>query len=238
MIRFHIFRKKRVCTAIIWRRHATMTLTLILILLVSGCAVPTAQPPDNLQPTKTAEDQQALDRGIEAFQTGDYRKAGKLFAETSFSTDPLISRQAFYGLTCTRLVLANTPRQYAAALAQWQSWSRQAPLKYHVEDPRLLSPLLDRLAPQGEKKSQPVDEKTPVNKSDTFSLKRYKACEGRVNELEEHIKGLESQKRLLRYYVDYTARLEKEILNLKHQIQSLEAIDKKILEKKKEISSP
>lgn len=179
-----------------------------------------------------------MDRGLEAFQTGDYRKARKIFEKMSFSSEPLVSRQALYGLSCTRLVLADTPRQYAAALAQWQSWSRRAPLKYDIEDPRLLTPLLGRLAPPAGTKSQPVEKKPPTNKPDTVSLKRYKICEGKMRELKDRIEGLESQKKLLSYYVDYTARLEREIWNLKHKISSLEAIDKKILEKKKEISSP
>lgn len=42
----------------------------------------------------------------------------------------------------------------------------------------------------------------------------------------------------IRLFMDKNAALEKEIMTLKHQISSLEAIDQKIEEKKKEISSP
>ena len=42
----------------------------------------------------------------------------------------------------------------------------------------------------------------------------------------------------IRLLMDKNAALEKEIITLKHQISSLEAIDQKIEEKKKEISSP
>jgi hypothetical protein len=42
----------------------------------------------------------------------------------------------------------------------------------------------------------------------------------------------------IRLLMDKNASLEKEIMTLKHQISSLEAIDQKIEEKKKEISSP
>jgi len=231
-------RKKWACPAISRQGRVVAIAATILFFLISSCAVPTAQSPSDLQTAKTLKDQGDLDRGMEAFQTGRYRKAEKIFGEMSLSEDPLVSRQALYGLSCTRLVLADSPRKYAAAKAQWQSWSRRAPLKYYTEDPRLLTPLLARLAPPAEDKVQPAEDKSSENKPDAVSLKRYKACEETIRELKTRIEDLESQKKLLTYYVDYTAKLEREIWNLKHKINGLEAIDKKILEKKKEISSP
>jgi hypothetical protein len=209
-----------------------------LIFLASGCAVPTRPPDDGRTAAGAAADQQILDQGIEAFQTGDYRKAGKLFERMSRSKDPQVARKALYGLSCTRLTLADGSPEYAAALTQWQAWSRQAPLKYQAEDPRMLAPLLVRFSPPAVGKNQPPEKKPAAKQPSAIPLKRYQACQNKIQELETRIGNMEAQKKLLQYYVDYTTQLEKEIWNLKHKINSLEAIDKKILEKKKELSSP
>ncbi len=221
------------------RRHsAALLLAAALILLAYGCAVSPGGPGNGNRAAAATPDRQILNRGMEAFQTGDYRRAGELFERVRTSDDPQVARNALYGLACTRLVLAETPAQYAAALILWQEWNRLAPLKYRDEDPRMLAPLLGRLlSPRAERK-QPPAKKPSGGQSATVPAKRYRACQDRLKEMETRITAMEAQKKLLQYYVDYTGKLEREIWNLKHKINSLEAIDKKILEKKKELSSP
>ncbi len=220
------------------RRWATLVLTAALLLLASGCALAPGGNGSRNRAAGVTADQQALNRGLEAFQTGDYRRAGELFERLRSSGDPQVARKALYGLACARLVLAETPAQYAAALVLWQEWNRRAPLKYRDEDPRMLAPLLGRLlSPRAVRKPAPA-KKTAGGQSATVPAKRYRACQDRLREMETRISNMEAQKKLLQYYVDYTGKLEGEIWNLKHKINSLEAIDKKILEKKKELSSP
>ena len=219
------------------RRRALLVLAAALVLLAPGG---TAFSTGHRSPARAAApppDRQNLNSGLEAFQTGDYRRSGQLFEQVRRSADPQVAREALYGLACTRLVLAQTPAQYAAALALWQQWNRQAPLKYRTEDPRMLGPLLGRLlSPESVKRKPP--KKAAADQTGAISAKRYRACQSRVKEMETRLANMEAQKKLLRYYVDYTGKLEREIWNLKHKINSLEAIDKKILEKKKELSSP
>jgi len=238
MKRLHTVPQKQTGPAVRQQGRVLMCFAAALIILASGCTVPTRPRDEGRTAAGAAADQQILDQGIEAFQTGDYRRAGKIFKRMSSSKDPQVARKALYGLSCTRLTLANGSPEYAAALTQWQAWSRQAPLKYQAEDPRMLAPLLARLSPPAAVKNQPAEKSPAGRQSSAIPLKRYQACQEKIRELETRIGNMKTQKKLLRYYVDYTTQLEKEIWNLKHKINSLEAIDKKILEKKKELSSP
>jgi len=218
--------------------RALMFFAAALFLVASGCAAPAPEPRDGSRTLNAAEDRKTLDLGIEAFQTGDYRRAGKIFEQMRGSNDPLIARKALYGLSCARLALAESPSEYAAARSLWQTWNRQAPLKYRAEDPRMLAPLLARLPSPAAVRKRPPEKKQETRQSDLVPMKRYQDCQGKIRELKTRLGNMEAQKQLLQYYVDYTAELQKEIWNLKHKINSLEAIDKKILEKKKELSSP
>ncbi len=229
---------KQPCLTAGRQSRALVFFAAALLLVASGCAVPAPEPPDGNRTVEAAEDRHTLDLGIEAFQTGNYRRARKLFEQMSHSSDPRIARKALYGLSCTRLALAENPSEYTAALSQWRTWSRQVPLKYRSEDPRMLAPLLARLSPPAVVRKPPPEKKQSTRQSDAVPMKRYQACQDKIRELKTRLGNMEAQKQLLRYYVDYTAELQQEIWNLKHKINSLEAIDKKILEKKKELSSP
>ncbi len=181
---------------------------------------------------------QALQKGLEAFQRADYPHALAIFEKLQRSGDPKTARQATYAAACVRLLSAANPREYRDALRQWQAWSRMAPLKFTGEDPRLLTPLLQRQLLTAAGKRASKREKPALWQKRAVPPAKYREQEKEIRKLKARIKAMQEQKPLWEYYVKHTAELENEIWNLKHKINRLEAIDQKIQQKKKEISSP
>lgn len=182
--------------------------------------------------------QEKLQKGLEAFQSADYPRALAILEPLEHSNDLLVARQATYAVACVRLLLATGPQEYLDALHQWQTWSRMAPLKFAGEDPRLLTPLIRRQAPAAVKKRLTKGKDSATWRQPGVPLAKYRAREKEIRRLKALIKAMQEQKPLWEYYVKHTAELENEILNLKHKINRLEAIDQKIQQKKKELSSP
>jgi hypothetical protein len=94
------------------------------------------------------------------------------------------------------------------------------------EDPRMVSRLLPRLNPTELTKSSPTSELAPPgsSRSSTTPAVRVikdKECEKQLRESDRELQ-----------------RLKRQIRTLRLQIEALEAIHRKIQEKKKEVSSP
>jgi hypothetical protein len=163
---------------------------------------------------------------MHAFRKRDYEKAMAVFEALSETAEnSTLSRRALYALASTRLILAHTPDEFSEALGLWDCLSQQVLTEIDGEDPRMVTPFLERLAPP----SIPDAGFTKVNKSERSSaggnLIVFK------NLLQAKDKELERMK----------ARLdgrEKEVKRLKTQIESLEAIHRKFQERKQEVSSP
>ena len=73
----------------------------------------------------------------------------------------------------------------------------------------------------------------------TFIPERERAKEKEIQQLNDRLKVMENEiQTMLKKQADYVGVLEKQIQTLRDKIKSLEAIDQKIKEKKKEVSSP
>ena len=147
-----------------------------------------------------------LKNGISAFQDGNYKEAYRLFDSVSHeSEDKNFRRKALYGVACTSLTLAHNVAELKEAMKHWDGWSRLSPQQMDYEDPRMLTPLLERFA--------------------ALYLRSTSTEEARKSdEAQKHKKLLQEK--------------EREIQNLKNQLEALEAIDQEMEEKKKEVSSP
>lgn len=144
--------------------------------------------------------------GISAFQDGNYKEAYRLFDSLSHeSGDKNLRRKALYGVACTSLTLARNADELNEAMKHWDAWSRLSPQQMDYEDPRMLTPLLERLA----------------------------ALYLRSTSTEEIRKSYEAQK-----HNKLLEEKDREIQNLKNQLEALDAIHQEIEEKKKEVSSP
>ena len=169
----------------------------------------------------------AWEEGFAAFQRGDYQTAQKYFEEVSKrARNETLRRKGLYGLACTRLVVAQTPDEYNAALNLWELWVQMASPELVCEDPGMVSQLLPRLYPTELTKISPTSEVAPPSASrsgttPTVRLIKDKECEKQLRESDRELQ-----------------RLKRQIRTLRLQIEALEAIHRKIQEKKKEVSSP
>jgi len=200
-----------------------MLVFVSLLIMIAGCSTldtvlygsPEAQktdPPD--------ADALTLSQGAEAFRNGAYEIAIEIYSGLSqLAEDEKARRKALYGLACTKLVMAETANDLNESIILWDTWSQLLPPVTEDEDPRMLKPVLLRKALPG------MDEKRVKKRTDAsknkVNLKTLEAKDTQILQLEAQLK-----------------EMEKEIAKLKQQISSLEAIDQKIQEKKKEVTSP
>jgi DNA repair exonuclease SbcCD ATPase subunit len=179
----------------------------------------------------------ALKIANRALQNGDFKKALEGYEMLKHSTDDKIARKARYGLACTYLSLAENPEDVGEALTLWNAWSRQAPPDLEDEDPRILWLFLKR-------KILPKPDKIPARKEEQSDEKKQlakllRAKEEEIQRLNGRLKDMENEiQTILKRQADYVGIMESEIQTLREKIKSFEAIDQKIKEKKKEVSSP
>jgi hypothetical protein len=179
----------------------------------------------------------ALRIANQAIQNGDFRKALEGYEILQHSSDDKIARKARYGFACAKLSLAENPEDVREALMLWDAWSKHAPADLEDEDPRVLGPLLkSRILPKPNK----IQTRPAVISDEKLRLKKLlRAKEKEIQQLNDRLKVMENEiQTMLKNQADYVGVLERQIQTLRDKIKSLETIDQKIKEKKKEVSSP
>lgn len=168
----------------------------------------------------TDADWYTLCRGNNAFHQGQYGRSIEIFSNLSqLASMETVRRQALYGLACTKLVLAKNVAEMNESIVLWNTWCQLLPETMGWEDPRMLTPLLSQ-------KLKAVN--VPPKKNDAVLIRKPKVDPGILQAKDQKIAELNTK----------LTEMKMEIDTLKHQISSLEAIDQKIQEKKKEISAP
>ena len=179
----------------------------------------------------------ALRIANQAIQNGDFKKALEGYEILQHSSDDKIARKARYGLACAKLSLAENPEDVREALMLWDAWSKHAPADLEEEDPRILGPLLkSRILPKPNK----IETRPAVIPDEKLGLEKLlRAKEKEIQQLNDRLKVMENEiQTMLKNQADYVGVLEIQIQTLRDKIKSLETIDQKIKEKKKEVSSP
>jgi hypothetical protein len=216
-----------------WILHSGRLYYLCLMLIflagmgLSACTtLPQPQPSGKSSFAREIE-LKTWEEGMQAFDEGNYEKARVVFeALTESAETNSLRRSAFFALASTRLVLAQTPEDFSEAMSSWACWGRQMSPNIEEEDPRMLTPFLERLTPPGAPETHLTQNQPPVKK-----IVVYSPSGGCKDLLQAKEKELDRTKSRLE------AR-EKEIRRLKHQIDSLEAIHLKFQERKQGVSSP
>ena len=186
---------------------------LLCLVLFTGC-VPKQAPE---APVVLPDARAAYRYAVETYQTGEYDAAAKLFGEISdTSADPVVARQAFFGLTLARLAGADTQAGFDAAMDLWRTWYALAPADPAWEDPRLFAQFLDRLRPGTVEKALAPK---PVAKA-------VADCSGPLNKLA----AARQENAMLK---DRLKELALENERLRGQLTALEALHQEILIKKK-----
>ena len=181
-----------------------------------------------------------LDSGLQFFELGDIQKASEIFQNLINDSDNAhIRRKALYALSCTKLLLAQNQEQFSDALALWDNWSKLRGARLGNEDPRMCSALFQKAVPSSgelpcpktdcesddliEEESEPSPEAASSQKHDNSS--QPPSCYRMLKNREKEIRTLKAT----------NAKMKRDIQILKNQINSLEAIHRKIQEKKKEM---
>lgn len=210
---------------------------LIGLLELIGCRIAAELPLSVNNLTEKDPDQVALEIANQALQKGDFKKALEGFEILLHAADEKVARKASYGRACAHLSLAETTNEIREALILWQAWSDQAPSDLENEDPRLLMPLL---------RSKLLIKKSEKGTVEGRLPRKIKECENLIKDKEEEIERLNNlvkhmEKEIQTLSKNHTVcvgEMEKEIQALKDKIKSLETIDQKMKEKKKEVSTP
>jgi len=217
------------------------SLAILLIIIglmpVFGCITGAEQSPSVNDAMIPDPDQVALEIANQALQDGDFRKALEGFEMLERAADEKIARRASYGRACAHLIMAETPSEIREALRLWQAWSDQVPSDSNNEDPRLLMPLI-RSELRVKTKEKDIAE-TPVPRKTGKCEAIIKEKEMEIERLNNLVKHMENEiQTLSKTHTVYVGEMEKEIQALKDKIKSLEVIDQKMKEKKKEVSTP
>ncbi len=226
-----------------------MRLAIVLFLLMAGASGCSSLRPQGIDIRHSGDLGQFQDKlrdsderelelwknGMRAFNSGDYITAGVIFESLSKSAVTEDMRlTALYALAAVRLNMARNQVEFKAGLDLLELWSQLSPTGIYDEDPRMLLPLLQRLAPAvpgGDDETPQGDaahrlkpgewRKTPPKGVVKVVREKDKECEAALRDREKEIKGLKRQ-----------------IWVLRQQIDALETIHREIQEKKEQVSHP
>jgi hypothetical protein len=195
---------------------------LVIFLLISGpfafCLAAEEESADVLSIRRDVE-REAFANAVNAFNARDYNRAKIGFEILGESTqNPEIARQALFGLSSVKLVLANTSEEYEDAISSWLKWSSQVNSCQGCADPRMITPFLLRL--------QTSISGVAGSPSEWKGRRAAKDIESRVV-----LQTKEKEMQTLRSKLELR---EREIRRLRHQLESLEEIHRKYQEKKQE----
>lgn len=226
------------------RRVYKRYLAFLARLVILTCLLQAVSFSPAINSPVTADEEKPLDPEFialrianQALQNGDYKKALEGYSLLTHSADDKIARKAHYGLACAKLSLAENPEDVREALMLWDAWSKHAPADLEDEDPRILGPLLkSRILPKPNK----IETRPAVIPDEKLRLEKLiRAKEKEIQQLNDRLKVMENEiQNILEKQADYVGVMESEIQTMRDKIKSLEAIDQKIKEKKKEVSSP
>jgi len=200
------------------------------------------------------EFREQLAEGNRFFGDGDYESAETVFQNLQQSENPIVIRQALYGLACSRFMLAEDRQEYIDAIEILELWRRISSTGLEREDPRMLLEVFPEAlpsAPEGGSQGASSGEKHFLVRVLDYE-KEIGDLENRLAGLKKQIKEIERQKGSIKSMEaameameeameasENTARImEAELLKLREQIQTIETIDQEIREKKQGISSP
>lgn len=218
----------------IFQRLAIAVFCIGIIMSTGGCRWPWPGQPAVLESGVSPAEMRKYAEAVKTYQTGNYEAAGKSFAAMREQTaNPVAARMALYGLACSRLMMATTPKDYQEALALWDTWVHCAPTRQDRENPVLFAPIIKNKMIFSLIPLQSTGGGTGEDNQDDFRGFMLRAN----NELQRLKRQLESARQGIEDRDKKIKTLEKEIYRLDQQIKAFETIDQKIQKKKNAIPS-
>lgn len=221
-----------------WKRfvkHYSLALVVGLAIIAgAGCRFPWPPEKENAVSQPSPSVLKLYRQAVAAYEAEEYAMAEKRFTDLRRRTmDKQLARMALYGMACTALMRAETPRDYQRALALWETWTQLAGPDYQRESPMLMKPLI---------RDKMLFSNIPLTTNGNDEIES--APEGSrwmlinaANELGRVKKKLAATEQMAQRRKKRIATLEKQIAELKRQIKALETIDQKIQKKKSAIPS-
>ena len=215
---------------------------IVIVGLLTGCASVFQDFDDKMNRKRFKKDFEALDAALDAYDQGSFKKALGLYKEIRVaSTNETIGRRAWLGEICCRLMLADTPSEFTAAVGMWHDFQESTNDEDAIWNQALLDPLIVRQIPQPEPTiievpspavppASTVPEQKPVQKQAVEPQETQTPSQAEMEALKK--KANRADKLQLEI-----AKILSENRSLKEKIKALEAIDQNIQKKKTEIST-
>ena len=225
-----------------WNQTYRLLIILISVVgLFTGCGSVLQDLDDKMHRKRFKSDYEALENALAIYDEGDYESALTRFNALSTASDnEKITRKAWLGEICCRLMLANTQADYTTAIGMWHDFGKSAFQNDDAWDLVLLDPLIVRMTPKSTTRViyiHPPAEKIPAENATPK--------EPKDDDRKQHDRQLQAEIAALKKKVENAAQLQDQMdevvaenRSLKQKIKALEAIDQNIQKKKTEISAP
>ncbi len=201
-------------------------------MLGTGCRANGLFAPKRVESQPSAEAKKQYNLAVAAYMDKQYQVAAEQFeAIRQKTSDKQFALMALYGVACSRLMAANTPKEYNDALILWDKWIKHAPTPGEYEKSSLFDHLIKNKMifsniPMTPEKTRDMDVDATVPR--WLLIKSKEELDRLKSELEMAQQTAEKRQKKIQTQ-------EKEIGELKRQIKALETIDQKIQKKKNAI---
>ena len=194
------------------RNLSRLALVLGLAFWLGGCALAgRGEGP--------AELKSAYLLAVDSYLAGQYEKAESIFQRLAGSSlDPVLARKAYFGLACARLATAKTPEELHEGLALWNTWVQMTPEGLPGEDPRLITPLLPRLAPANASGGPALLSAGEIA-GEISRTQRLAGCQEETGKLKESLRKKTAEAENLRSQLNALERLHQEISQKKKGLE-------------------
>jgi len=197
-------------------RPAGLAAMLVLVLGLAGCSCFAPHLGEGQQPQDSRADYVLA---VDSYLAGQYEKASSIFQRLSGDqADPVVARKAYYGLACARLATARTPQELHEGLNIWNTWVQMTPETLASEDPRLITPLLPRLAASNRQPSPPLLSETEIDRELARS-QRLAGCQEESGKTKDLLRRKTAEAEALRSQLNALERLHQEISHKKKGLE-------------------
>ncbi|MDP3427627.1 MAG: hypothetical protein Q8S17_09660 [Humidesulfovibrio sp.] len=194
----------------------------MLVLGLAGCSYFTprlgeGQPPQSQRTDYVLAADYAL--AVDSYLAGQYEKAASIFQRLAGEeASPVLARKAYFGLACARLAMAKTPEDLREGLSIWNTWVQITPESLVSEDPRLITPLLPRLAASSSQSSPPLLSDSEIDRELARS-KRLAGCQEESGKTKDLLRRKTAEAEALRSQLNALERLHQEISHKKKGLE-------------------
>ena len=225
-----------------WSQSYRLTILLIILIgLLTGCASVFRDFDDRMNRKRFKSDYASFEVALSVYADGDYGQAMDLFRTLSTArTHEKLARKAWLGEICCRLMMADTPSDYAAAVSHWHDFGKSAPENDDAWDMDLLDPLIVRLTPKST--TRVIEIHSPAAQ---ISVETAAPADRLQDDQPRNDKQVQPEFAALEKKAAQAARLQRQLdavvaenRSLKEKIKALEAIDQNIQKKKTEMAAP